>query len=60
MARGVVPYAPGTCASRSDNPKVINPTEAITRTAATCVCGSELWDHRGINPVDRPAPFLRP
>ena len=25
--------------------------------SATCVCGSDLWDYRGINPVDRPTPM---
>ncbi|MFE7794963.1 zinc-dependent alcohol dehydrogenase family protein [Streptomyces sp. NPDC057460] len=56
--RGAVLYAPGDVRfEERDDPKVINPTDAIIRTAATCVCGSDLWDYRGINPVDRPAPF---
>ncbi len=25
------------------------PTDAVIRTVATCVCGSDLWDYRGIN-----------
>jgi threonine dehydrogenase-like Zn-dependent dehydrogenase len=25
--------------------------------SATCVCGSDLWDYRGINPVDEPTPI---
>ncbi|MET7313139.1 zinc-dependent alcohol dehydrogenase family protein [Streptomyces sp. NPDC005134] len=56
--RGAVLYAPGDVRfEERDDPKIINPTDAIIRTAATCVCGSDLWDYRGINPVDRPAPF---
>jgi threonine dehydrogenase-like Zn-dependent dehydrogenase len=38
-------------------PQIINPTDAIIRTVATCVCGSDLWDYRGINPVDKPHPM---
>lgn len=26
-------------------------------TPATCVCGSDLWSYRGINPVTEPAPI---
>ncbi|WP_326624453.1 MULTISPECIES: zinc-dependent alcohol dehydrogenase family protein [unclassified Streptomyces] len=56
--RGAVLYAPGDVRfEERDDPKIINPTDAIIRTAATCVCGSDLWDYRGINPVDQPAPF---
>jgi threonine dehydrogenase-like Zn-dependent dehydrogenase len=39
-----------------DDPKIINPTDAIIRMSATCVCGSDLWDYRGINPVNEPTP----
>ncbi|MFF1844236.1 zinc-dependent alcohol dehydrogenase family protein [Streptomyces sp. NPDC058232] len=56
--RGAVLYAPGDVRfEERDDPKIINPTDAIIRTTATCVCGSDLWDYRGINRVDRPAPF---
>ncbi|MFD5872221.1 zinc-dependent alcohol dehydrogenase family protein [Streptomyces sp. NPDC060322] len=56
--RGAVLYAPGDVRfeERSD-PKIINPTDAVIRTAATCVCGSDLWDYRGINAVEQPTPF---
>ena len=33
-------------------PTVIKPTDAIIRTSATCVCGSDLWPYRGVNPVN--------
>ena len=26
-----------------DEPQIIEPTDAILRLAATCVCGSDLW-----------------
>jgi threonine dehydrogenase-like Zn-dependent dehydrogenase len=38
-------------------PKIIHPTDAIIRTVATCVCGSDLWEYRGINPVAEPHPM---
>lgn len=34
------------------DPKVIEPTDAIIRLAATCICGSDLWPYRGIEPAD--------
>jgi threonine dehydrogenase-like Zn-dependent dehydrogenase len=30
---------------------------AIVRTVATCVCGSDLWRYRGIDPVPQPTPI---
>src|SRR6266478_5776720 len=38
-------------------PKVIKPTDAIIRISATCVCGSDLWPYRGIQPVAQPTPM---
>ncbi|MDE1147628.1 MAG: zinc-dependent alcohol dehydrogenase family protein [Azospirillaceae bacterium] len=35
-------------------PKILKPTDAIIRLAATCVCGSDLWPYRGIGGVDGP------
>ena len=37
-------------------PKIQKPTDAIIRLSATCVCGSDLWPYRGIEPVDGPGP----
>ncbi|HWG26764.1 zinc-dependent alcohol dehydrogenase family protein [Actinospica sp.] len=39
------------------DPSMVQPTDAILRIVATCVCGSDLWDYRGINPVDEPHPI---
>ncbi|MFD8540382.1 zinc-dependent alcohol dehydrogenase family protein [Streptomyces rubrogriseus] len=41
-----------------DRPKAAlqQPTDAVIRTVATCVCGSDLWDYRGINAIDGPTP----
>jgi threonine dehydrogenase-like Zn-dependent dehydrogenase len=38
-------------------PTIVKPTDAIIRMAATCVCGSDLWPFRGLQPVERPTPF---
>ena len=39
------------------DPEIAQPTDAVLRIVATCVCGSDLWDYRGINPVDEPHPI---
>src|SRR5919197_1333338 len=39
------------------NPTIIEPTDAIIRIAATCVCGSDLWPYRGIEPIAQPRPM---
>src|SRR3974390_3445329 len=38
-------------------PQIQNPTDAVIRIAAACVCGSDLWPYRGISPVEKPTPF---
>jgi threonine dehydrogenase-like Zn-dependent dehydrogenase len=40
-----------------DDPKVLQPTDAILRLPVTCVCGSDLWPYRGVQPVDGPTPM---
>lgn len=35
-------------------PKILKPTDAIIRLSLTCVCGSDLWPYRGIQPVTAP------
>lgn len=39
------------------DPTIIEPTDAIIRIAATCVCGSDLWPYRGIQAVTQPTPM---
>ena len=39
------------------DPEIAQPTDAVLRIVATCVCGSDLWDYRGVNPVDAPHPI---
>jgi threonine dehydrogenase-like Zn-dependent dehydrogenase len=56
--RGAVLYAPGDVrVEQRDDPKIIEPTDAIIRLTATCICGSDLWPYRGIEPVDEPFPM---
>jgi threonine dehydrogenase-like Zn-dependent dehydrogenase len=38
-------------------PSVEKPTDAVIRIAATCVCGSDLWPYRGIQPTQGPTPM---
>src|SRR5947207_11793719 len=56
--RGAVLYAPRDvrCEERED-PRITKPTDAIIRMSATCVCGSDLWPYRGIEPLTQPTPF---
>jgi threonine dehydrogenase-like Zn-dependent dehydrogenase len=56
--RGAVIYAPGDVRfEERDDPKITEPADAIIRISATCVCGSDLWDWRGINPVTEARPI---
>ena len=56
--QGAVLHAPRDIrVEQRDDPKIKQPTDAIIRVAATCVCGSDLWPYRGIEPVDGPAPM---
>ena len=34
------------------DPRIVEPTDAIIRLSATCICGSDLWPYRGVEPVD--------
>ncbi len=38
-------------------PKIQEPTDAVIRLAATCICGSDLWPYRGIEAVAEPRPM---
>jgi threonine dehydrogenase-like Zn-dependent dehydrogenase len=39
------------------DPNIIEPTDAIIRMTAVCVCGSDLWPYRGIEKFDGPQPM---
>jgi threonine dehydrogenase-like Zn-dependent dehydrogenase len=56
--RGAVLYGPGDVRfEERRTPMIIEPTDAVIRTSATCVCGSDLWPYRGISPVTQPTPM---
>src|SRR5437764_5534470 len=47
--RGAVMYGPGDVrVEERDEPRIVDPTDAIIRVSAACVCGSDLWPYRGI------------
>jgi threonine dehydrogenase-like Zn-dependent dehydrogenase len=56
--RGAVLHGPRDVRlEERDDPKIIEPTDAIIRLRATCICGSDLWPYRGIEPVQGPTPL---
>jgi len=53
--RGTVLHAPGDVRVEDrERPTIIEPTDAVIQVAAACVCGSDLWPYRGIEPVEAP------
>jgi threonine dehydrogenase-like Zn-dependent dehydrogenase len=56
--RGAIIYGPKDVRfeQRAD-PVVVEPTDAVLRTVAACVCGSDLWRYRGIQEVPQPTPI---
>jgi threonine dehydrogenase-like Zn-dependent dehydrogenase len=56
--RGAVLHAPGDIRVEArPDPTIIEPTDAVIRLSATCICGSDLWPYRGIEAVEGPAPM---
>ncbi len=56
--RGAVLYGPRDVRFEDrPAPTIVEPTDAVIRLAATCVCGSDLWPYRGVQPVPRPTPM---
>ena len=56
--RGAVLYAPGDVrVEQRADPRIEEPTDAIIRVSAACVCGSDLWPYRGIQKIDGPSPM---
>ncbi len=49
-------HAPGDIRYEDvEDPTIVKPTDAIVKLSATCVCGSDLWPYRGLQPTDGPA-----
>lgn len=56
--RGTILYGAGDVRVEDrPDPVIQEPTDAIVRTVATCVCGSDLWPFRGIDKVRRPRAY---
>jgi threonine dehydrogenase-like Zn-dependent dehydrogenase len=51
--RGVVMHTAGDVrVEEREDPRIVEPTDAVIRLTATCICGSDLWPYRGIEPAD--------
>ena len=51
--RAVIMHAPGDVRVEDrEDPRIIDPTDAVIRLAATCICGSDLWPYRGADSPD--------
>lgn len=56
--RGTVLYGPRDIRFEDrETPRIIQPTDAVLQLSATCVCGSDLWPYRGIQPIPEPTPM---
>jgi threonine dehydrogenase-like Zn-dependent dehydrogenase len=56
--KGTVLYGPGDIRFEDqETPKISEPTDAVIRMAATCVCGSDLWPYRGLQQANGPTPM---
>jgi threonine dehydrogenase-like Zn-dependent dehydrogenase len=40
-----------------DDPKILAPTDAIIRLSISCICGSDLWPYRGLQPIKSAVPI---
>jgi threonine dehydrogenase-like Zn-dependent dehydrogenase len=58
LMQGTVLYGPGDIRfEQRPDPSIMEPTDAIIRIAATCVCGSDLWPYRGLQGTSEPTPM---
>jgi threonine dehydrogenase-like Zn-dependent dehydrogenase len=56
--RGAVLYGPRDIRYvEREEPKILEPTDAILRMSATSVCGSDLWPYRGVDASGEPTPM---
>ncbi len=52
---GTVLHSPGDIRCEEvEEPKILRPTDAIIKLSASCICGSDLWPYRGLQPVNEP------
>ncbi|KQY47602.1 zinc-dependent alcohol dehydrogenase family protein [Cellulomonas sp. Root137] len=56
--RGAIIYGPNDVRfEERPDPTIVEPTDAVIRTVAACVCGSDLWRYRGLAEVATPVPI---
>jgi threonine dehydrogenase-like Zn-dependent dehydrogenase len=56
--RGVIMHGPGDVrVEERERPRIVEPTDAIIRVPAACICGSDLWPYRGIAETNGPTPM---
>ena len=52
---GTILYGPGDVRCEDvPEPSIVEPTDAIIRLSASCICGSDLWPFRGLNEITKP------
>ena len=56
--QGTVLYGPRDIRfEEREMPKIVESSDAVIRMVATCVCGSDLWPYRGLQPINGPTPM---
>jgi len=56
--QGAVLYGPRDVRfEEREVPKIMKRTDAVISLSATCICGSDLWPYRGIQPIAEPTPM---
>jgi threonine dehydrogenase-like Zn-dependent dehydrogenase len=56
--KGTVLYGPRDIRfEEREDPKIVEPTDAVIRMSMTCVCGSDLWPYRGLDAIEEPMPM---
>jgi threonine dehydrogenase-like Zn-dependent dehydrogenase len=56
--QGTVLYGPRDVRfEERPDPTIVEQTDAVIRLPLTCVCGSDLWPYRGIEPIDESTPM---
>src|SRR3954447_20330477 len=56
--KGTVLYGPRDVRFEDrETPRIAEPTDALIRISLTCVCGSDLWPYRGLQPINGPTPM---
>ena len=55
---GALIYGPGDVRVETrEDPTIIEPTDAVLRVIASCICGSDLWPYRGSDVVEHATPM---